>query len=91
MFVSVGWTAQRTWIGGSANWDANNALWNPADEHDPDDEAIFNTPHTALLANTLEQIMALTLSGGIDLNSNNHGLTVDGLVQLTGAGATLIL
>ena len=76
------------WIGGNANWDASNNLWNPADEPDSNDEAIFNTPNTVSLANATDTILALTLSGGIDLNMNGNDLTVNGLVQLAGASTT---
>jgi hypothetical protein len=80
-----------TWIGGNANWDATLANWNPADEPDSNDEAIFNTPNTVNLANATDTILALTLSGGIDLNMNGNDLTVNGLVQLAGASTTLII
>lgn len=80
-----------TWIGGNADWDALNANWNPADEPDSNDEAIFNTPNTVNLANATDTILALTLSGGIDLNMDGNDLTVNGLVQLAGAGTTLIV
>ena len=79
------------WIGGNANWDATNANWNPSDEPDADDEAIFNTPNTVNLANATDTILALTLSGGIDLNTNGNDLTVDGLVQLDDASTILII
>lgn len=80
-----------TWIGGNANWDASAANWNPADEPDSNDEAIFNTPNTVNLANATDTILALTLSGGIDLNTSGNDLTVDGLVQLVGASTTLLV
>ena len=70
------------WIGGNANWDATNANWNPNDEPDADDEAIFNTPNTVNLAIASSTILALTMSGGIDLNTNGNDLTVNGLVRL---------
>ena len=57
------------WIGGNADWNATIANWNPNDEPDADDEAIFNTPNTVNLANASESILELTLSGGIDLTS----------------------
>jgi hypothetical protein len=82
-----------TWIGGSGIWsdgDANNANWNPADEPDIDDEAIFNTADSVNLG-TANTVQALTMSGGIDLTGNGHGLTVDGLVQLVDPGTTLIV
>jgi len=80
-----------TWIGGNANWDSNSANWNPADEPDANDEAIFNTPNTVNLANANESIQALTLSGGIDLSLNSNSLVADGLVQLVDAGTNLIV
>ncbi len=80
-----------TWIGGNANWDALNNLWNPADEPDSNDEAIFNTPNSVYMANATDTILALTLSGGIDLDMNGNDLTVNGLVQLAGASTILIV
>lgn len=53
---------QISWIGGNANWDATITRWNPNDEPDPDDEAIFNTSHSVNLANSSESILALTMS-----------------------------
>ena len=79
-----------TWIGGNTNWDATIAKWNPNDEPDSDDEAIFNTPNSVNLANASESIMALTMSGGIDLLLNGNDLTVDGgNVTLSGASTLL--
>ena len=80
-----------TWIGGNANWDASNANWTPADEPDSNDEAIFNTPNDVNMANASDTIVALTLSGGIDLDTNGNDLNVDGLVQLTGASTNLFV
>lgn len=80
-----------TWIGGNANWDASNANWNPADEPDSNDEAIFNTPNDVNMTNATDTIIGLTISGGIDLNTNSVDLTVDGLVQLTGASTNLLV
>ena len=80
-----------TWIGGNADWDATNANWNPADEPDANDEAIFNTPNTVNMANATETIQELTLSSGIDLNTNGTNLTVDGLVELVDASTTFII
>jgi hypothetical protein len=79
-----------TWIGGNADWDGVAAgKWNPADEPDNNDEAIFNTPNSVNLANATEEIQALTMSGGIDLNLNGNDMIVDGLVSLTGSSTNL--
>jgi hypothetical protein len=80
------------WIGGNVDWvDASgSADWSPADEPDPGDEAIFNTPNTVHLGSA-NSILALSLSGGIDLLTNDHDLTVDGLVQLAGASTILTI
>jgi len=83
--------APRTWIGGNADWDASNANWNPADEPDAVDEAIFNTPNVVNMTNASDIIVALTLSGGIDLNLNGNDLNVDGLAQLAGASTNLFV
>ncbi len=79
-----------TWIGGNADWGAANANWNPADEPDANDEAIFNTPNTVDLV-IANEIMALTMSGGMDLNTNDNELTVDGLVDLNDNSTTLLI
>jgi hypothetical protein len=82
----------RTWIGGNTSWvdGGSPANWNPADEPDADDEAIFNTANSVSLGSS-NTIQALTLSGGIDLSTNGHLLSVDGLVQLAGAGTNLFV
>jgi hypothetical protein len=82
--------ADRTWIGGNANWDASTANWNPADEPDSDDVAVFNTANSVNLALD-NAVLGLTLSGGIDLNTSGNDLDVNGLVQLGGASTTLIV
>ncbi|GMU23122.1 MAG: hypothetical protein AMXMBFR13_32050 [Phycisphaerae bacterium] len=80
-----------TWIGGNADWvdgSGNNANWSPADEPDADDTAVFNTANAVSLGSN-NAILALTLSGGIDLLLNDSDLDVNGLVQLSGAGTLL--
>jgi hypothetical protein len=81
-----------TWIGGNTTWSDNAGAANflPADEPDPDDEAIFNTPNSVSLA-TDNSIMALTMSGGIDLATDGHNLTVNGLAQLVNASTNLVI
>lgn len=83
---------QRTWIGGNVDWvDAGASTnWNPNDEPDADDEAIFNTANSVNLGSN-NAVIGLTLSGGIDLDTSEFDLTVDGLVQLTGAGTNLFI
>jgi hypothetical protein len=82
----------RTWIGGNVDWvDAGAATnWNPNDEPDSDDEAIFNTANSVNLGSN-NAVNGLTMSGGIDLFTNEFDLTVDGSVQPTGAGTNLFL
>ncbi|HEY3393187.1 MAG TPA: hypothetical protein VGK58_10790, partial [Lacipirellulaceae bacterium] len=84
--------ANITWIGGNADWvDAGaTANWNPADEPDFDDTAIFNTANSVDLGSN-NTILALTMSGSIDVNTNNFDLVVNGLVQLTGASTNLFV
>ena len=77
-WTCAGWGAAITWIGGNANWDGVITKWNPNDEPDSDDQAIFNAANTVDLANAAESIMALTMSGGIDLLLNGNDLTVNG-------------
>jgi hypothetical protein len=93
LFCADAPAAPITWIGGSGIWtdgDANNANWNPADEPDIDDEAIFNTADSVTLS-TANVIQGLTMSGGMDLDLNGHNLTVDGLVQLVDTGTLLFI
>ncbi|QDT71270.1 beta strand repeat-containing protein [Lacipirellula limnantheis] len=80
----------RTWIGGNVDWVDGGAAtnWNPNDEPDSDDEAIFNTANSVSLGSN-NAVNGLTLSGGIDLFANDFDLIVDGLVQLTGASTNL--
>ena len=76
----------RTWIGGNVDWvDAGAATnWNPNDEPDSDDRAIFNTANVVNLGSN-NAVNGLALSGGIDLFTNDFDLTVDGLVEVAGA------
>ncbi|GEM_PF-5383847 len=91
-FAATGFVraADRTWIGGNANWDSAVGRWSPADEPDPDDVAIFNTSDVVNLAMD-NSVLGLTLSGGIDLNTSGYNLDVDGEVQLSGASTILIV
>jgi autotransporter-associated beta strand protein len=85
--------APRNWVGNNADWldgAGNNANWNPADEPDAADEAIFSTANSVNLGSA-NSISALTLSGGIDLNTNGFNLNVNGLVQVSGAATNLIV
>ncbi len=82
----------RTWIGGNVDWVDGGAAtnWNPNDEPDSDDEAIFNSANGVNLGSN-NAINGLTMSGGIDLNTNDFDLTVDGLVTVGGAGTNLFI
>ena len=83
--------ANITWIGGTAQWDdgvGNDANWNPADEPDSNDTAIFNTNSTTTMG-TNNVIIGLTMSASTELLLNGHQLTVDGATSLTGSGTRL--
>ena len=83
--------ANITWIGGTAQWDdgvGNDANWNPADEPDSNDTAIFNTNTTTTMG-TNNVIIGLTMSASTELLLNGHQLTVDGATSLTGSGTRL--
>ena len=82
----------RTWIGGNVDWVDGGVTtnWTPADEPDADDTAIFNTANAVSLGSN-NTVIGLTLSGGIDLFTNDFDLTVDGLVQLSDANTNLIV
>lgn len=90
--VATAEAASVTWIGGNNTWidNGSTANWNPPDEPDPDDEAIFNTSNVVNMGSH-NSISALTMSGGIDLLTNDFNLTVGGLVQLTGASTNLLI
>lgn len=84
--------AMRTWVGGDSNWDSVSLKWSPADEPDPDDEAVFNTANSVNLANASEAVLALTMSGGVDLYLNGNDLTVDGgMTSLTNSSTSLAI
>ncbi|MEM7626719.1 MAG: PEP-CTERM sorting domain-containing protein [Planctomycetota bacterium] len=80
--------ADRTWIGGNADWDGNAFNWTGFDEPDADDVAIFNTPNSVdmVIDNT---IMGLTMSGGIDLFTVDQALDVNGNITLSDASTNL--
>ncbi|BBO30745.1 beta strand repeat-containing protein [Lacipirellula parvula] len=81
-----------TWIGGTAQWDdgGSTANWNPADEPDSNDAAIFNTNNIVTLG-TNNVINGLTMSASSELLLNGHTLTVDGPTALSGSGTRLDL
>ncbi|MGL4512148.1 MAG: beta strand repeat-containing protein [Lacipirellulaceae bacterium] len=82
----------RTWIGGNVDWvDAGAPTnWNPNDEPDAGDRAIFNTANVVNLGSN-NTVNGLALSGGIDLNTNGFDLAVDGLVEVAGGGTNLLI
>jgi hypothetical protein len=83
--------ANITWIGGNSTWtEGVTTGWNPVDEPDTDDTAIFNTSHAVELGSN-NTVIGLTLSGGIDVFTNDFDLTVDGLVQVSDANTNLIV
>ncbi len=90
--VSGSFALDRTWIGGNVDWvDAGAATnWNPNDEPDSDDRAIFNSANGVNLGSN-NTVNGLALSGGIDLNTNGFDLTVDGLVEVGGASTNLFI
>jgi hypothetical protein len=89
---SPAWALPRTWVGGNSDWIDNGGLanWSLLDEPDADDEAIFNTVNSVNLG-TPNAVQMLTLLDGINLNTNGHNLTVDGLVQLGGTSTNLFI
>ncbi len=90
--LESGYGLDRTWIGGNVDWvDAGAATnWNPNDEPDADDRAIFNSANGVNLGSN-NTVNGLALSGGIDLNTNGFDLTVDGLVEIGGASTNLFI
>lgn len=82
--------ASIAWIGGNADWNdgaSNDAKWNPADEPDVNDAAVFNTANNIEMR-TSNAVNGLTLSNGATLFLNGFSLTVDGLSTI---GASLWL
>lgn len=81
-----------TWIGGNVDWIDNGTAtnWSPADEPDSNDDVIFNTANTLNLGSS-NTVLSLTLSGGSSLKTNEFDLTVDGLLQLQGAGTDVTI
>ena len=95
ILISLAGTAfalPRTWVGDDNDWvdGGSTANWNPADEPDADDEAIFSSGDSVDLGST-NTVNGLSMSGGIALATNNFDLNVDGLVQLTGANTDLFI
>src|SRR4051794_40635951 len=64
-----------TWIGNNSSWidGGSSANWNPADEPDFDDAAIFNTDNAVQLGSN-NTIAGLTLSSSIELDLNGNTL-----------------
>ncbi len=73
----------RTWSGGNADWNGSAGNWSPFDEPDFDDVAIFNTNNNVDMA-IANEVMGLTLSGGIDLRTLNNILDVNGNITISG-------
>jgi hypothetical protein len=84
--------ANRTWIAvGSGTWNegaGNDANWNPADEPDFDDAAIFNS-NVDVMIGTANTINGLTMSASAELLLDGNTLTVAGATSLTGSGTRL--
>ena len=51
---------------------------------------VFNTDHIVNLGNS-NSILSLALSAGIDLDTNTHDLTIDGLLELVDSGTNLFI
>ncbi len=80
--------AVRTWIGGNDPWDTDVFNWTPADEPDPDDDAIFNTNNVVDM--TIDnEILSLTMSNSMQVDVTDQFLDVNGLISLSGAGTIL--
>jgi hypothetical protein len=91
--ASLAPAANITWTGGDATWNdgaGNNANWNPADEPDAGDVAIFITNNTIEMGSNNE-IAGLTMSSSSTLNVLNKALTINGPTTITGSGTRLFL
>jgi hypothetical protein len=89
--LDAGHAATSTWVGMNNDWDASNANWDPEDEPDFNDTAIFNTPVSVELVNANESLGGLTMSGGADLDLNGNDMSVNGPVSLSGASTNLLV
>lgn len=76
------------WIGGNDPWDGDIFNWSPFDEPDPDDSAVFNTNNHVEMAMDNE-IASLTMSNGIELDTETFYLDVNGDITLSDVGTTL--
>jgi hypothetical protein len=85
--------ANITWNAGSGTWSdvgANDANWNPADEPDPNDVAIFNTNVTVEM-DTSNSIAGLTMSASSELEVGTYTLTISGPTSITASGTRVFV
>ncbi len=80
--------AVRTWIGGDNDWNGSGLNWTGLDEPDDDDDAVFSTNNHVEMAIDNE-VLSLTLSNSIALDTESFFLDVNGDVTLSGAGTIL--
>lgn len=76
------------WIGGNDPWDGDIFNWSPADEPDANDPVVFNTNNHVEMAMDNE-IASLTMSGGIELDTESYLLDVNGDITLNDPGTVL--
>ena len=84
--------ANITWNVGNGTWNdgANDANWNPADEPDANDVAIFNT-NVVVDMGTSNAIAGLTMTASSELQVGVNTLTLTGPTSITGSGTGLFL
>lgn len=80
--------ATRTWVGGNDPWDMDIFNWSGNDEPDADDDVVFNTNNHVEMGMDNE-ILSLTLSDSIELDTESYLLDVNGDITLSDAGTIL--
>jgi hypothetical protein len=80
--------ATRTWVGGNDPWDTDIFNWSGNDEPDPDDDVVFNTNNHVEMAMDNE-ILSLTMSNSMELDTQTYYLDVNGAITLSDAGTLL--
>lgn len=85
---AAGNAAAIDWVGGNDPWDGDIFNWNPNDEPDPNDPVVFNTDNHVEMAMDNE-IASLTMSDGIELDTESYFLDVNGAITLSDAGTIL--
>ena len=91
--VNVSKAADIIWNVGNGTWSdgvANDGNWNPADEPDSNDVAIFNDDDLVELGSD-NTVVGLTMSAGAVLDMKTFSLDINGATSISGAGTRLFV